>query len=105
MRQAATREHIAEQLGDLNDVPPEDAHFWLCATCRRKLERGNTPSLSILNNMALDPIPPELAGLNHMEVRPTICMLHCLVCMHTCWHGYRTWVRIQHVSCSRNQNV
>ena len=40
---------------------------WICSNCDNKLKRGVLPPECVLNNLAGDPIPPELACLNSIE--------------------------------------
>jgi hypothetical protein len=49
-------------------VSPDDLSF-ICTTCANALKKDKLPSISKHNNMQLHPIPPELAGLNVMEMR------------------------------------
>ncbi|XP_053179094.1 uncharacterized protein LOC128362380 [Scomber japonicus] len=41
--------------------------LWICHTCHSKLNNGVLPPESSVNNLKLDPIPPELACLNSLE--------------------------------------
>ena len=48
-------------------VPQERLQEWICHTCNNHLRRGKMPPLAVANNLALAPIPPELAPLNVLE--------------------------------------
>ena len=61
----ATREAFARVLPNCQ---PADLQ-WVCATCASALKKGKIPSASLANNMAISPIPPELACLTPMEAR------------------------------------
>ncbi|XP_076870348.1 uncharacterized protein LOC143521406 [Brachyhypopomus gauderio] len=41
--------------------------LWICYTCQRKILNGKMPEESVMNNLALEPIPPELHNLNSLE--------------------------------------
>ncbi|XP_053178284.1 uncharacterized protein LOC128361756 [Scomber japonicus] len=41
--------------------------LWICHTCHRKILSGKVPEESEINNLQLDPIPPELNTLNSLE--------------------------------------
>jgi len=41
--------------------------LWICHTCHFKIKRRVMPPECVLNNMAVHPIPPELACLNSLE--------------------------------------
>ncbi|XP_076849952.1 uncharacterized protein LOC143498932 [Brachyhypopomus gauderio] len=41
--------------------------LWICYTCHRKILNGKMPEESVMNNLALEPIPPELHNLNSLE--------------------------------------
>ncbi|TKS65838.1 ATP-dependent DNA helicase PIF7 [Collichthys lucidus] len=47
------------------DTPRSE--LWICYTCHYKINKGQVPAESVKNNLALDPIPPELACLNKLE--------------------------------------
>ncbi|XP_078691416.1 uncharacterized protein LOC144921886 isoform X1 [Branchiostoma floridae x Branchiostoma belcheri] len=42
---------------------------WICRTCHESLKKGNVPTQSWANDMALDAIPEELKDLRPLEVR------------------------------------
>ena len=46
-----------------------DDRIWICVTCDRALKRGKMPRQAKANNLELDTVPPQLAGLNDVEVR------------------------------------
>lgn len=48
-------------------VPQERLCEWICHTCDHHLSRGKMPDIAVANNMALAPIPPQLAGCNVLE--------------------------------------
>ncbi|XP_034537730.1 uncharacterized protein LOC117811513 isoform X3 [Notolabrus celidotus] len=41
--------------------------MWICYTCHVKINKGEVPPESAVNNLGLNPIPPELACLNSLE--------------------------------------
>ncbi|XP_034553964.1 uncharacterized protein LOC117823040 isoform X1 [Notolabrus celidotus] len=41
--------------------------MWICYTCHLKINKGEVPPESAVNNLGLNPIPPELACLNSLE--------------------------------------
>ncbi|XP_056598318.1 uncharacterized protein LOC130416992 [Triplophysa dalaica] len=43
------------------------ASLWICHTCDRKISQCKMPAESVANNLALDPIPPEMSCLNSLE--------------------------------------
>ncbi|KAG7999536.1 ATP-dependent DNA helicase PIF1 [Nibea albiflora] len=43
------------------------SQLWICYTCHYKINKGQVPAESIKNNLALDPVPLELACLNKLE--------------------------------------
>ena len=54
-------------LPPLSDV--EGNSVWLCTRCMVYLNKGKIPPMSVVNNMQVDEIPPELAHLTVMEQR------------------------------------
>ena len=54
-------------LPPLSDV--EGNNVWLCTRCMAYLNKGKIPPMSVVNNMRVDEIPPELARLSVMEQR------------------------------------
>ena len=46
-----------------------DGKEWICKTCDRALARGSMPLQAIANGLRLPEIPPELSGLNALELR------------------------------------
>ena len=46
-----------------------DGSQWICHSCDRTLKRGTLPVQAKANGFHLDPIPPELDGLNELEIR------------------------------------
>ena len=46
-----------------------DGSQWICHSCDRTLKRGTLPVQAKANGFQLDPIPPELDGLNELEIR------------------------------------
>ena len=49
---------------------------WMCKTCDRALRRGCIPVQAKANGLQLSNVPPELSGLNPLELR--------LICHHFC---------------------
>ena len=41
--------------------------LWVCSTCKRYLQQGQMPPLSVANGLATEPQPYELATLNKLE--------------------------------------
>ena len=50
-----------------------DGREWICKTCDRALRRGSMPLQAKVNGLKLCEIPPELSGLNALELR-LICL-------------------------------
>ena len=50
-----------------------DGKQWVCHTCDRTLKRGTMPLQAKANGLQLCPVPPELSGLNALELR-LICL-------------------------------
>ena len=50
-----------------------DGKQWVCRTCDRTLKRGNMPLQAKANGLQLCQVPPELSGLNALELR-LICL-------------------------------
>ena len=46
-----------------------DGSQWICHSCDRTLKRGTLPVQAKANGFQLDLIPPELDGLNELEIR------------------------------------
>ena len=46
-----------------------DGSQWICHSCDRTLKRGTLPVQAKANGFQLDMIPPELDGLNELEIR------------------------------------
>ena len=46
---------------------------WICKTCDRALRRGCMPVQAKANGLQLSNVPPELSGLNPLELR-LICL-------------------------------
>ena len=46
-----------------------DGKKWMCKTCDRTLKRGSMPVQAKANGLQLSEIPPELSGLNALELR------------------------------------
>ena len=46
-----------------------DGKEWVCKTCDRALARGSMPVQAKANGLQLSEIPPELSGLNALELR------------------------------------
>ena len=46
-----------------------DGKEWVCKTCDRALARGSMPLQAKANGLQLSEIPPELSGLNALELR------------------------------------
>ncbi len=46
-----------------------DDKEYVCNTCHTALTRGKMPTQAIANGLKLPSIPPELSGLNSLEVR------------------------------------
>ena len=46
-----------------------DGSQWMCHSCDRTIKRGTLPVQAKANGFQLDPIPPELDGLNELEIR------------------------------------
>ena len=46
-----------------------DGKEWICKTCDRALARGSMPLQAKANGLQLPEIPPELSGLNALELR------------------------------------
>ena len=46
-----------------------DGKEWVCKTCDRTLKRGTLPLQAKANGLQLCPVPPELSGLNALELR------------------------------------
>ena len=46
-----------------------DGKLWICKTCDRALLRGSLPLQAKANGLQLSEIPPELSGLNPLELR------------------------------------
>ena len=57
---------------DLRDICDTGSE-WVCLTCNRALKRGVMPLQAKANGLQLPDIPPELAGLNALELR-LICL-------------------------------
>ena len=57
---------------NLSYISP-DGKEWVCRTCDRTLKRGNMPLQAKANGLQLCPVPPELSGLNALELR-LICL-------------------------------
>jgi len=53
------------------DLTPisSDGKEWVCKTCDRALARGSMPLQAKANGLQLSEIPPELSGLNALELR------------------------------------
>ncbi|XP_074546718.1 uncharacterized protein LOC141805519 isoform X3 [Halichoeres trimaculatus] len=41
--------------------------LWICHSCQAKISKGEMPAECWINNLELDPIPPELGCLNSLE--------------------------------------
>ena len=50
-----------------------DGKEWICKTCDRALMRGSMPLQAKPNGLQLREVPPELSGLNALELR-LICL-------------------------------
>ena len=50
-----------------------DGKEWICKTCDRALMRGSMPLQAKANGLQLREVPPELSGLNALELR-LICL-------------------------------
>ena len=46
-----------------------DGKEWICKTCDRSLTRGSMPLQAKANGLQLCEVPPELSGLNALELR------------------------------------
>ena len=46
-----------------------DGREWMCKTCDRSLMRGSLPLQAKANGLQLNEVPPELCGLNALELR------------------------------------
>lgn len=46
---------------------PERKEEWICHSCHENIKFGHLPNIAVVNNLALDPIPEELQGLNVLE--------------------------------------
>ena len=46
-----------------------DGKLWICKTCDRALSRGSVPLQAKADGLQLSEIPPELSGLNPLELR------------------------------------
>ena len=67
-----------------------DGKEWVCKTCNRTLKRGTLPLQAKANGLQLCPVPPELSGLNALELR-LICQrvpFMKMVALHTCTPTY-----------------
>ena len=59
-----------ELLGNANLTHiSSDGKEWVCKTCDRALARGSMPVQAKANRLQLSEIPPELSGLNALELR------------------------------------
>lgn len=63
-------EHLLDQVfsPEFAYISP-DGKQWVCNSCDRALNQGNTPLQAKANGLQLSPIPPELSGLNLLELR------------------------------------
>ncbi|XP_074538707.1 uncharacterized protein LOC141800196 [Halichoeres trimaculatus] len=43
------------------------SELWICHSCQGKISKGEMPAECWINNLELDPIPPELGCLNSLE--------------------------------------
>ena len=60
--------HVCDSLCPLPcTVPRERLCEWICYTCDSHLGRGNMPPHAVANNMALAPVPLQLARCNILE--------------------------------------
>lgn len=46
-----------------------DGNQWICTTCHAAPSRGNTPTQALANGLKLAVVPPELSGLNTLEIK------------------------------------
>ena len=53
-----------------------DGNEWICKTCDRSLKRGSMPFQAKVNGLQLYQVPPELSGLNALEINLPACSLH-----------------------------
>lgn len=53
----------------LHDVPMHDGKRWLCLTCKRYIDKGAVPPMSVENKMQFPHQPPEIAKLTELEDR------------------------------------
>ena len=65
---ASTNAPMKEILKHSKDLQTH-SKSWVCSTCHAALKRGQTPTQSWANGLALDDIPPELQNLRPLELR------------------------------------
>lgn len=52
---------------DCNVSKGPSGSLWICYNCHKKVLSCSLPAESVANNLYLDPIAPELSGLNNLE--------------------------------------
>ena len=71
-----------------DDLAPGESNIWMCNTCRKAWDNGKAHYLAVFNDLMLDPVPPELAELNYMELR-LVTPVHTFAAMLTLPLGQR----------------
>ncbi|XP_029954136.1 uncharacterized protein LOC115393324 isoform X3 [Salarias fasciatus] len=57
----------SEECAEPCQLVPSRGHLWICYTCHSKISKGETPAECWINDLQLDPIPPELGCLHSLE--------------------------------------
>uniref|UniRef100_A0A672HNV9 ATP-dependent DNA helicase n=2 Tax=Salarias fasciatus TaxID=181472 RepID=A0A672HNV9_SALFA len=57
----------SEECAEPCQLVPSRGHLWICHTCHSKISKGETPAECWINDLQLDPIPPELGCLHSLE--------------------------------------
>uniref|UniRef100_A0A672F4L9 ATP-dependent DNA helicase n=2 Tax=Salarias fasciatus TaxID=181472 RepID=A0A672F4L9_SALFA len=57
----------SEECAEPCQLVPSRGHLWICFTCHSKVSKGVTPAECWINDLQLDPIPPELGCLHSLE--------------------------------------
>ena len=69
-------------------LPEGEDSVWLCTCCRTSLKKGKIPSFSVVNNMHVALVPPELSCLNVTEKR-VICRVQAFMKLIVLLYGQR----------------
>jgi len=69
-------------------LPEGEDSVWLCTCCRTSLKKGKIPSFSVVNNIHVTPVPPELCCLNVTEKR-LICRVQAFMKLIVLPYGQR----------------